>query len=431
MKSNISIALIATALSFSPSAAFADFKVETHGGIKVYDDTSPDYYFQINGKIRLDQTAFPGKGRVVTLADGSKITAKNSAYIRAAELNFSGGLGPDVEYALDLDFQSPKGDTSIGEANVTYTGWDNIEVSVGQVGSPFSIEGTNGGSWLHFRERSMPVNAFSPDMGLGVNAKAWNDYFMLNVAVTQPPHNKTDSLGSDRVGEAVRLIFAPIQTEDTVYQIGVYGLHQDIDTSEAITTATTKENGLKSYASFSVFPESRTRDKVEFVNTGKLRAKNYQVYGAEVAVQKGSLLIEGDYIAVKVKGRGEGVFAKNYKFGGYHVQAGYLLTGEKHKYKFRDGSFGRVTPNAESGAWEVATRYSFINLNDKDVLGGSQHNVTFGVNWYANKNLKVSADVIRSFVHPTSVNATTGVMSTSKSDKKTVNSVGLRLQAIW
>lgn len=46
------------------------------------------------------------------------------------------------------------------------------------------------------------------------------------------------------------------------------------------------------------------------------------------------------------------------------------------------------------GAWEIASRFSAINLNDAEALnptrGGKEHNLTVGVNWYLNPNTRVT-----------------------------------------
>jgi len=44
---------------------------------------------------------------------------------------------------------------------------------------------------------------------------------------------------------------------------------------------------------------------------------------------------------------------------------------------------------ATIGAWQVAARYSWIDLNDGNVFGGQINSMTLGVNWFPNPNVKV------------------------------------------
>lgn len=88
--------------------------------------------------------------------------------------------------------------------------------------------------------------------------------------------------------------------------------------------------------------------------------------------------------------------------GGY-VQLLYFLTGEHDQYNRKTGFFERVKP-AENvffvpserggtamglGAWQVGARYNFLDLNDQGVNGGILHDMTAGLNWFWNPNMKM------------------------------------------
>jgi len=91
-------------------------------------------------------------------------------------------------------------------------------------------------------------------------------------------------------------------------------------------------------------------------------------------------------------------------YQGAYVEALYFLTGEHRPYNKYGGSgaaFTRVIPHRpfyfvpgergnlfSSGAWQVAARYQWIDLQDKDVPGGTLQDVTLGLNWFLNPNLK-------------------------------------------
>jgi phosphate-selective porin OprO/OprP len=81
-------------------------------------------------------------------------------------------------------------------------------------------------------------------------------------------------------------------------------------------------------------------------------------------------------------------------FDAWYVYGTYFLTGENRPYKTSSGTFDRVIPHRNFdgkgglGAWEVGVRYAQIDLNDRLVKGGRLEDITFGVNWYINPNVR-------------------------------------------
>ena len=85
---------------------------------------------------------------------------------------------------------------------------------------------------------------------------------------------------------------------------------------------------------------------------------------------------------------------KGPNFQGFYVYGSYFLTGENRVYKTSSGAFDRMSPkrnfdgNGGLGAWEIALRYSNLDLNDADFSGGELDDFTVGVNWYLNPNTR-------------------------------------------
>lgn len=86
-----------------------------------------------------------------------------------------------------------------------------------------------------------------------------------------------------------------------------------------------------------------------------------------------------------------------------YVEASYLLTGETRGYDRRNGTYDRVRVRDPfvpvcgadgvrrwgTGAWQVAYRYSFLDLNDNGVNGGQLVQHEAALNWYLNDNAKL------------------------------------------
>lgn len=105
--------------------------------------------------------------------------------------------------------------------------------------------------------------------------------------------------------------------------------------------------------------------------------------------------------------------ATNYMFNGGYLQVAYTLTGENRAYDKKAGAMSRYYFGGEGpyenafivrdvngglctgwGAWEIAARYSYIDLNSgagaTQVRGGIMDGFGLALNWYLNTNLTVN-----------------------------------------
>jgi phosphate-selective porin OprO/OprP len=89
--------------------------------------------------------------------------------------------------------------------------------------------------------------------------------------------------------------------------------------------------------------------------------------------------------------------------GGAYAQVGYFLTGEHRPYDRNAGAIDRVIPHCDLkrgdglGAWEIAARWSYVDLVDNEIDGGTMQNATAGLNWYANAYCKCVFNYIHSW----------------------------------
>jgi phosphate-selective porin OprO/OprP len=72
---------------------------------------------------------------------------------------------------------------------------------------------------------------------------------------------------------------------------------------------------------------------------------------------------------------------------GFHLTGSWALTGEMRGYRRTNGTFAplpvaRAVNRGGYGAWELAARYSTLDLNDAGVSGGEMDVYSLGVNWW-------------------------------------------------
>jgi phosphate-selective porin OprO/OprP len=111
----------------------------------------------------------------------------------------------------------------------------------------------------------------------------------------------------------------------------------------------------------------------------------------------------------------------NVALPGAYAQVGWFLTGEHRPYDRACGAIDRVKPFANfffvntsdgrafgSGAWEIAARISYLNLNDENVRGGELTDFTAGLNWYWNPYTKVVFNYIHAWNDAETIDPATG-----------------------
>ena len=106
--------------------------------------------------------------------------------------------------------------------------------------------------------------------------------------------------------------------------------------------------------------------------------------------------MSSEYVTADV----DALSGENLTFSGYNVKVGYYLTGEHRRFKKAGAVWDRQKPKnpfleeGGPGAWEIAARFSTMDLNDGSVLGGDQDNLTFAVNWYPNSAFRVMLNYV-------------------------------------
>ena len=422
------IALLGLGIT-SGSAIAGEFTADecllhTKGGLMVKYAKDPSYWMAVGGQAGYDYAYFMGNRRdkAPELAVPTRRGFPSSANSRGIVLGLAGGIGPQWSYVLSV--------IAVGRRVIfddTYLSYsptnicEKLKLSVGNVpGQFFGFDSSNSLSWVPFMERNLAAVTFNPGSGLGVMGQyGWCDGSFLVTAFQPGPEensfnpamfDNSEFFGSnlylkrDYWTSTARLTYSPLHTECDVYHFGVSAMWQEKPSSL---------RGTPIYVGRFVgaYPGARGRSRLagldsttaRLVDTRLLRLNYVRQFNVEAARQWGPVIINGEYTDVYAHRVGDPLGALN--FNGWNMQARYMLTGERLGYDVDSGNFCSIVPDCVFGAVELAARYDYINLNSKNVLGGSEHNVTVGINWFISQNVRLTLNYIRADIHPGAASA--------------------------
>ncbi|NQU19812.1 MAG: hypothetical protein HQ567_00905 [Candidatus Nealsonbacteria bacterium] len=397
----------------------------------------------VGGRIAVDAAAFSQS--TDNLQEYGNI--ENGCGITRARIHVRGEAFHVIDYKLEMgfdnwasvidDFQTPGAQTQFLQRRVqstafkdAYVGINELpwlgHVKIGRFKEPFGLSKMTSSRFTTFMERSPVSVAFAPGRGLGIMASDWSDSerftwaagVFRSVIDPDPPIRSGDNGG---IAATMRLTALPWYDEATegrgLFHLGLGYSYRDPDDGAA---------------GFSSPPESllafRARDPglgaigiagmelTHIVDTGSIGdVTNWQLLGLETAWVYGPLSVQAEYMAASVR-RAAGV-AQPHTFNGGYIQMSYFLTGEHRPYHRTEGKFTRVVPFENffrvrteggdvvtgKGAWELAYRFSAVDLDFYDVTeedavdrfkGGRSVNHTFGVNWYLNPYTRLMANCV-------------------------------------
>ena len=276
-------------------------------------------------------------------------------------------IWPGWNYKLEVDLTD--GENNLSDLYLSWHSekWGTIRIGNQKVAQ--TLSGQTSSLSIPFMERPLPVLAFTLQRRLGVG---WDTHLKrLGANITLFGIDPNQQIGN--TGWAARGYLVPVRGGGRVMHVGA-SFMQFKSAGDARLLAR---------------PESHTTD-IRLVNTGVWTdVKSNSAAGLELAGSAGPVTIRSEFYRASWKRQGAG----DPHFKGWYAEASWFLTGEKPHY--RDGKFIRPTILGDNGAWEFAARFSTIDLNDQDIQGGTQKNLSFGVNWYSRIHWRFMANLIK------------------------------------
>lgn len=333
---------------------------------------------QLSSLLQMDVAAFK---------DG-KTDAASGTEMRRVRLSMAGVYQQDWEFKLETEFAGTVGFT---DAYAAYNGFKPLTITAGHFKSPYSLEALMADKNLTFMERSLSsafLNPRAPGLMVGGGGDNWSG--ALAVVGEQQTTATIDDEGGGLSG---RVSYAPFFATGQVLHLGLSANWRKPTQSNA-ADKTSETLRLRSKPEANQYNFKTATDPVSWlVDTGNLtgNVKDYTLVGLELAGEMGPVVLQSEYSLAKVKRATKA----DLDFAGGYVQAAWAITGEARAYRGEKGIFDGIKPAKAGGAWEAALRYSLLDLNDQEVKGGKETNLTLGLNWYANSVVKVSANYVK------------------------------------
>ena len=320
--------------------------------------------------------------------------------VRRARLFVSGTLYDRFIFRVNYGFAN----AGTGEVDMKdlYMGLTKLgplgTVRIGHMKEDFSLEEMTSSKYIVFLERALP-SVFNPVRNTGISA--YNDFLDGRIRYAIGGFHETNKSGfgfENTPGPTTyhltgRLTGLPLWIND-----GKTFIHLGIDYSHQFT----KKGGKN--LRYEQRPESHLAS--HYVDTDSIGVNNIDaidLFTAEAAFGWNSLSAQAEYQSSLVTRSN----AKDVYFWGAYGQVSWFATGERRRYDRKYANFSRPKvkkgfnpAKGKWGAWELAARVSYLDLNDGSggVRGGELLDITGGVNWYLWSNVRVMANYVHSIL---------------------------------
>lgn len=316
-------------------------------------------------KVRFDGRIQVDAGNIVK---GKTSDMQNDIAIRRAWFGFGGEVDKDWHFRGLFSLESEE--SNIVDAFINYKGIKDSEIWIGHFIENNGLDANIPNMISPLMERSAAFTTFRKMRRVGASYNYYQENYALKLGAFGSSIDKSRSKDNGQ-GVSGRAYILPIHDYEKSHHlhIGFNGSYRSVESDS---------NSLKYDSSGNSWI---INDNI--IDSGDiLGVSNHQHYASEIAYQNGPFLLVGEYFKTIVNRK-----TTNLNFDSSYIMASYFLTGQRYKYDFQNGGVSDVI-NKE-GALEVASRYSYVNLNDNDIRGGKLRAYDVGVNYYVNKNVKL------------------------------------------
>lgn len=361
--------------------------------------------FHIGGRIHADYWGYPDQSDGIgyfenpnpaNAAFGNQ--PENRFLFRRIRLEMKGDIFDTMAWRIQVDFNHP----SEAEIKDVWIGFRSLPCNqrllIGNQKRPIGLDHLNSSRFNVFPERPLVVEAFNEDArrpGIAMYGNsddqtwgwAYGMYLLKNI--TRDGRYIGDST---QASANVRLFNNPYYENDGAdyFHWAISGMFAKPDGDVDPGDSNSNEARFRT--------RTQSRSSSRWLNTGRIPGATwFETLGLEAMYNAGPLQIVGEYQFNWTQrdsttvGTGPDLF-----FSGAYVYVAYFLTGEHMGYNRKSGTLDRLHPNQNFwladwcrgchghgwGAWQLAARYSHLDLTSNDIMGGVGNIFELGLNWH-------------------------------------------------
>jgi phosphate-selective porin OprO/OprP len=350
---------------------------EVRNGVLVFESKDKDYKLWYDMRVQADGQMFFGE-KYNEIGNGASIRRARFAAKANVTKNWYGEI--DVSFA--------NGVLELEDAYIAYDFLNGLTSRVGNFKERFSMSQTASSRYLNFMERSMVVNTFAPSRHIGWETAYSGKRFLAVGGIffqeiedaelrTYVEDNNKDYGRDEGISLTGKFVLQPFTSTD-------YGLHLAYAYSYRTpkTSVPTGEYGMARFSTRSLSSINRKK----FLDTDLIPNQKHDLRSnIELAAFYKGLGLQSEIINNRTVRKNN---LESLDFGGFNVQGVYMLFGGRQVYNRAEGEFTQPDKGKKWGDIELALRYDYITLNDKEITGGSAEGFTAGLNFYTAKNVK-------------------------------------------
>jgi phosphate-selective porin OprO and OprP len=386
----------------------------------IFESDDKQFRLHVGGNAQIDTVWFMPPSSAFALPGGlpNGIDNANATFLRRARFRMDGTIFGQFDYMAELDFANAANDNTVANSPPSFDTllgaptpcnvWVQVRdvpilgnVRAGYQVKPIGMTNNTNQAMLPFMERPDNMDAFygpfDNGFALGVSARSVleSERATWQYGVYRPLTNAF-GVALNKYEFGGRATALPWYDDDgrQLVHVGFGTLDGDLVQDQLRLRARPL---LRNGPGFAV---------PVLVDTGEIPGNRQFTLAPEFALVWHALTIQAEWCGqfltdATVNNTNVGTV---FYHGGY-VEVLYFLTGEYQRYEKREGVFGRVIPNTNYrwrngegcqglGAWQVGARFSYLDLNDRGVTGGTIYDWTFGLTWVLNPNMRFQVNYV-------------------------------------